>query len=70
MASGKSRRCRGLRTNFMIPSREVDGVKLRWIMRLRAFKGNREREVYDSKFETLGDVADALRKDLGSIHRP
>lgn len=39
-------------------------------MRLRAFKGNREREVYDSKFETLGDVADALRKDLGSIHRP
>lgn len=36
------------------------GIKSCWIVRPGAIMGNREKEVYDWKFETLGEMADAV----------
>ncbi|KAI0839388.1 HAD-like protein [Hypoxylon sp. FL0890] len=41
------------------PARAM-GIKSVWIVRPGAIMGNREKEVYDWKFDTLGDMADAL----------
>ena len=41
------------------------GIKSVWIER-RGTMGNRQEEVYDWKFETLGDMADALEQELRS----
>ncbi|KAK1584834.1 haloacid dehalogenase [Colletotrichum navitas] len=45
------------------PAKEA-GIKSSWIVRPGAVMGNTEREVYDRKFETLGQMADALEKEL------
>ncbi|KAH0837130.1 haloacid dehalogenase, type II [Fonsecaea monophora] len=44
------------------PAREV-GIKSVWIER-RGTMGNRDREVYDWKFVTLGDMADAVEREV------
>lgn len=36
------------------------GIKSSWIVRPGALMGNRAEEIYDWKFDTLGDMADAL----------
>ena len=41
------------------------GIKSVWIER-RGTMGNRQEEIYDWKFETLGDMADAVEQELGS----
>lgn len=41
------------------------GIKSVWISR-GGTMGNREEEVYDWKFATLGEMADAVEKELGS----
>jgi 2-haloalkanoic acid dehalogenase type II len=41
------------------------GIKSVWITR-RGIMGNRQEEIYDWKFESLGDMADALEKELGT----
>lgn len=41
------------------PARAM-GIKSVWIVRPGAIMGNREQEIYDWKFNTLGDMADAL----------
>ncbi|KAK2015168.1 haloacid dehalogenase [Colletotrichum eremochloae] len=45
------------------PAKEA-GMKSSWIVRPGAVMGNREHEVYDWKFDTLGQMADALEKEL------
>ncbi|OLN93091.1 (S)-2-haloacid dehalogenase [Colletotrichum chlorophyti] len=40
------------------------GIKSSWIVRPGAVMGNRDREIYDWKFDTLAQMADALEKDL------
>ncbi|KAI2615330.1 HAD-like protein [Hypoxylon sp. NC1633] len=45
------------------PSRAL-GIKSTWIVRPGAIMGNREREIYDWKFDTLEDMADALDAEL------
>ncbi|RSL87439.1 hypothetical protein CEP51_002270 [Fusarium floridanum] len=40
------------------------GIKSSWIERPGAVMGNRENPVYDWRFNTLGDMADALDKEL------
>ncbi|RSM10153.1 hypothetical protein CDV31_007336 [Fusarium ambrosium] len=40
------------------------GIKSSWIERPGAVMGNRENPVYDWRFDTLGDMADALDKEL------
>ncbi|KAF6831832.1 haloalkanoic acid [Colletotrichum musicola] len=45
------------------PAKEA-GIKSCWIVRPGAVMGNRDREVYDWKFDTLGLMADALEKEL------
>ncbi|KAF6811704.1 haloalkanoic acid [Colletotrichum sojae] len=45
------------------PAKEA-GIKSCWIVRPGAVMGNREREVYDWKFDTLRLMADALEKEL------
>ncbi|RMJ17975.1 hypothetical protein CDV36_002363 [Fusarium kuroshium] len=40
------------------------GIKSSWIERPGAVMGNRENPVYDWRFDTLGDMADALEKEL------
>ncbi|KAM5352111.1 hypothetical protein ACJ41O_004834 [Fusarium nematophilum] len=42
------------------------GIKSSWIERPGAVMGNRENPVYDWRFATLGDMADALEKELAS----
>jgi len=42
------------------------GIKSSWIERPGAIMGNRENPVYDWRFATLGDMADALEKELSS----
>ncbi|RBR07278.1 uncharacterized protein FIESC28_10777 [Fusarium coffeatum] len=42
------------------------GIKSSWIERPGATMGNRENPVYDWKFATLGDMADALEKELAN----
>ncbi|KAG8410943.1 hypothetical protein J3459_016768 [Metarhizium acridum] len=39
------------------------GIKSSWIVRPGAVMGNRMDEIYDWKFETLGDMADAVEED-------
>ncbi|OHE97952.1 haloacid dehalogenase [Colletotrichum orchidophilum] len=45
------------------PAQEA-GIKSSWIVRPGAVMGNRDREVYDWKFDTLGLMADSLEKEL------
>ncbi|GJC79569.1 (S)-2-haloacid dehalogenase H-109 [Colletotrichum liriopes] len=45
------------------PAKEA-GIKSSWIVRPGAVMGNRTREIYDWKFDTLGQMADALEKEL------
>ena len=40
------------------------GMKSVWIVRPGAVMGNREGEVYDWKFDTLGEMADAVEKEV------
>jgi 2-haloalkanoic acid dehalogenase type II len=42
------------------------GIKSSWIERPGALMGNRENPIYDWKFATLGDMAEALEKELAS----
>ncbi|OTA99017.1 hypothetical protein M426DRAFT_325524 [Hypoxylon sp. CI-4A] len=42
------------------------GIKSAWISRPGAIMGNREKEIYDWKFDTLGDMADALNAEGAS----
>lgn len=39
---------------------EKAGIKSCWIVRPGAIMGNRDKEVYDWKFDTLGEMADAV----------
>ncbi|TQV90792.1 haloalkanoic acid dehalogenase [Cordyceps javanica] len=39
---------------------EKAGIKSCWIVRPGSVMGNRDRQVYDWKFDTLGDMADAV----------
>ncbi|KAI5852046.1 HAD-like protein [Durotheca rogersii] len=41
------------------PARAM-GIKSVWIARPGAVMGNKEKEIYDWKFDTLGDMADAI----------
>ncbi|KAI0023984.1 haloacid dehalogenase [Xylariomycetidae sp. FL0641] len=41
----------------------VAGIKSCWIVRPGAVMGNREKEIYDFKFDTLGAMADALEAE-------
>ncbi|KXH27492.1 haloacid dehalogenase [Colletotrichum salicis] len=45
------------------PAKEA-GIKSSWIVRPGAVMGNRDHEVFDWKFDTLGEMADALEKEL------
>ncbi|KAF2248290.1 HAD-like protein [Trematosphaeria pertusa] len=45
------------------PSKEI-GLKSCWIYRPGAIMGNREDPVWDWKFDTLGEMADAVEKEL------
>ncbi|KAL0942641.1 haloalkanoic acid [Colletotrichum truncatum] len=45
------------------PAKEA-GIKSSWIVRPGATMGNRDVEIYDWKFDTLGEMADALEKEL------
>jgi len=40
------------------------GIKSSWIVRPGATMGNRAEEIYDWRFDTLGDMADALEADM------
>jgi 2-haloalkanoic acid dehalogenase type II len=46
------------------PARRM-GIKSSWIVRPGALMGNREDVIYDWKFDTLGDMADALETETG-----
>jgi 2-haloalkanoic acid dehalogenase type II len=46
------------------PARKM-GVKSVWIERPGAMMGNREETVFDWRFDTLGEMAAALEKELG-----
>ncbi|KAL1618798.1 hypothetical protein SLS56_010401 [Neofusicoccum ribis] len=43
------------------PAREM-GIKSSWIVRPGASMGNREKEIYDWRFDTLGEMADVVEK--------
>ena len=45
------------------PAKKI-GIKSVWIVRPGAVMGNREGEIWDWKFGTLGDMADAVEKEL------
>jgi 2-haloalkanoic acid dehalogenase type II len=45
------------------PAKEM-GMKSSWIVRPGAIMGNRENPLYDWKFDTLGEMADALDAEL------
>ncbi|RMZ77160.1 hypothetical protein DV737_g4490, partial [Chaetothyriales sp. CBS 132003] len=45
------------------PAKKV-GIKSAWIVRPGAVMGNKGGEIYDWKFNTLGEMADAVEKDL------
>ncbi|KAJ4170865.1 hypothetical protein NW754_007009 [Fusarium falciforme] len=45
------------------PAKKMD-IKSSWIERPGAVMGNRENPVYNWRFDTLGDMADALDKEL------
>lgn len=42
------------------------GIKSSWIARPGATMGNRADEIYDWRFDTLGDMADALERELAA----
>ncbi|TWU74844.1 hypothetical protein ED733_001238 [Metarhizium rileyi] len=46
------------------PARSM-GIKSSWIVRPGATMGNRPNEIYNWKFDTLGDMADALDEEAG-----
>ncbi|KAF7541754.1 hypothetical protein G7Z17_g11877 [Cylindrodendrum hubeiense] len=46
------------------PAKKI-GIKSGWIVRPGAVMGNRDDLVYDWKFDTLKDMADALENELG-----
>lgn len=45
------------------PAKDI-GIKSSWIYRPGAVMGNRKDPVYNWKFDTLGDMADAVEKEL------
>lgn len=45
------------------PAKEI-GIKSSWIVRSGSIMGNREQEVFDWKFDTLGQMADAVEREL------
>ncbi|KAJ9635493.1 hypothetical protein H2199_008496 [Coniosporium tulheliwenetii] len=45
------------------PAKEM-GIKSSWIVRPGTTMGNRDNAVYDWKFDTLGDMADALEQEM------
>lgn len=47
------------------PSRKM-GIKSAWIVRPGAAMGNLEEEIFDWRFDTLGEMADAVDKEVGS----
>ena len=47
------------------PARDM-GIRSCWIVRPGAVMGNRNEEVYDWRFDTLGEMADALEEELKS----
>ena len=47
-----------------LPAKKL-GIRSVWIER-RGSMGNRLEEIYDWRFETLGDMADAVEQELGS----
>ncbi|KAI6086469.1 HAD-like protein [Hypoxylon rubiginosum] len=47
------------------PARTL-GIHSTWIVRPGAIMGNREEEIYDWKFDTLGEMADALEAELSA----
>lgn len=49
------------------PAKEI-GIKSVWIKR-HGTMGNRQQEIYDRNFITLGDMADALEQELESTSR-
>ncbi|KAI0376749.1 HAD-like protein [Hypomontagnella monticulosa] len=48
------------------PARAM-GITSAWIVRPGAIMGNREKEIYTWRFDTLGDMADALEAELGTL---
>jgi 2-haloalkanoic acid dehalogenase type II len=44
------------------------GIKSSWIVRPGAIMGNRAEEIFDWKFNTLGDMADELERELTLRH--
>ncbi|SPO07226.1 probable hydrolase (HAD superfamily) [Cephalotrichum gorgonifer] len=42
------------------------GIRSSWIVRAGAVMGNQDDEVYDWKFDTLGDMADAVEEEVRS----
>ncbi|GAO15381.1 uncharacterized protein UV8b_07055 [Ustilaginoidea virens] len=44
------------------PARKM-GIKSSWIVRPGAVMGNRDEEIYDWRFDTLGDMASALERE-------
>ena len=47
------------------PARDM-GIRSCWIVRPGAVMGNRDEEVYDWRFDTLGEMANALAEELKS----
>lgn len=47
------------------PARKM-GLKSSWIVRPGASMGNQAEEIYDWKFDTLGDMADAVETEVSS----
>jgi 2-haloalkanoic acid dehalogenase type II len=47
------------------PARKM-GIKSVWIVRPGALMGNTDKEMFDWKFDTLGDMAEAVEKELES----
>ncbi|EEY16607.1 haloacid dehalogenase [Verticillium alfalfae VaMs.102] len=48
------------------PAKEI-GIKSSWIIRPGAVMGNRDQEIWDWKYDTLGQMADALEAELGKV---
>ncbi|KAF2139781.1 uncharacterized protein K452DRAFT_289753 [Aplosporella prunicola CBS 121167] len=46
---------------------KIIGIKSSWIVRPGAVMGNREKETFDWKFDTLGEMADAVEKELNEV---
>jgi 2-haloalkanoic acid dehalogenase type II len=48
------------------PAKDM-GIKSSWIFRPGAIMGNRDDPVYDWKFDTLADMADAVEKEVAGL---